>query len=368
MILKKNAGIVRKSPKFLIINPFGIGDVLFTTPVVKALKTHYPESFIGYWSNIRVKPVLKDNPDINTVFTGNRGDLKKIYRQSFLKGLRYNARLLWNIKKEHFDICLDFSLDHRYSFLAKLIGIKKRIGFNYKERGRFLTDRIDLASYEEKHVIEYYLGLLKFLDISAEDKSMVLAVSAASQAKAKSMLAAYGIKNSDLVVGIAPGAGGSWGKDASYKHWPVLNFVKFADMLINQLKAKVIILGDESERAISDTITANMINKPIDLVGRTDLEILPAIIKSCSLLVTNDGGPMHMAVALGIKSVSVFGPVSENVYGPFPSENKHAVLKRDIACRPCYKNFRLPACDKDRECLKSVSVDEVFQASCILLR
>jgi len=110
-----------------------------------------------------------------------------------------------------------------------------------------------------------------------------------------------------------------------------------------------------------------MRNKPIDLTGKTGLEILPGIIKNCNLVITNDGGPMHMAVALGVKTVSIFGPVSELVYGPFPSLNKHVVLKWDMACRPCYKNFRLPICDKDRECLKQVSVDEVFAASRALL-
>ena len=77
---------------------------------------------------------------------------------------------------------------------------------------------------------------------------------------------------------------------------------------------------------------------------------------------------MHIAVALGVKTVSVFGPVSELVYGPFPFANKHVVLKWDMACRPCYKNFRLPVCDKNRECLRSVSVDKVFQAAIALLR
>ena len=148
------------SMKFLIINPFGIGDVLFTTPVIKALKQQYPDAFIGYWSNYRVKPILESNPQINRVFALSRGDLKKIYQESFFKGLWGSVKLVWQIKKEHFDICLDFSLDHRYSLLAKIIGIQQRIGFNYKGRGRFLTKSIDLTGYQEKHVVEYYLELL----------------------------------------------------------------------------------------------------------------------------------------------------------------------------------------------------------------
>ena len=353
--------------KFLIINPFGIGDVLFTTPVVKALRKEYPDSFIGYWSNLRVSPILESNPQINKVFALSRGDLKKIYQESFFKGIWLAVKLVWKIKKEHFDICLDFSLDHRYSLLAKIIGIRQRIGFNYKGRGRFLTKCIDLAGYQEKHVVEYYLELLKFINISAQDQDLYLAVFPEAELRAKNILASAGIEENDLLIGIAPGAGGSWGKDAVCKHWPALKFAQVADRLAVEFKAKIVILGDDSESKIAEVMVHAMRNKPINLTGKTGLEVLPGIIKHCNLLVTNDGGPMHMAAALKVKTVSVFGPVSEKVYGPFPLNSEHVVLKRDMDCRPCYKNFRLPVCDKDKECLKQVSVDVVFEAAMRLL-
>ncbi|MDP2767786.1 MAG: glycosyltransferase family 9 protein [Candidatus Methanoperedens sp.] len=355
------------SMKFLIINPFGIGDVLFTTPVIQAIKGRYPDSFIGYWSNLRVKPILESNPQINKVFALSRGDLKKIYQESFFRGIWSAMILIWEIKKERFDICLDFSLDHRYSLFTKIIGIGRRIGFNYKGRGIFLSNRVEIDGYEHRHVVEYYLDLLKFLDIPVGEKNLFLAVSSSSEIKAKNVLAASGIEEKELVIGIAPGAGGSWGKDAPYKHWPALKFAQAADKLIDEFKAKVVILGDASERKIAEVMVYAMRNKPIDLTGKTGLEILPGIIKNCNLLITNDGGPMHMAVALGVKSVSVFGPVSEAVYGPYPENNNHVVLKWDMACRPCYKHFRLAACDQDRECLKQVSVEAVFAAAVRLL-
>ncbi|MFA4993005.1 MAG: glycosyltransferase family 9 protein [Candidatus Omnitrophota bacterium] len=357
----------KTDPKFLIINPFGIGDVLFTTPVIRAIKGRYPDSFIGYWSNLRVKPILESNPQINKVFALSRGDLKKIYQESFFKAVWSAIKLTREIRKERFDICLDFSLDHRYSLFAKILGIGRRIGFNYKGRGRFLSRRLDVDGYHDKHVVEYYLELLKFLDVPVSDKGLFLAVSTGGELKAKNLFAACGIEEKDLVIGIAPGAGGSWGKDAVYKHWPALKFAQLGDRLVDELKAKVVILGDESEREISEVIVHAMRNKPVDLVGKTGLEIFPGIIKNCNLVITNDGGPMHMAVALGVRSVSIFGPVSEAVYGPFPPGSEHAVLKWDIDCRPCYKNFRLPVCDKDRECLRQVDVDKVFDAAAKLL-
>ena len=91
----------------------------------------------------------------------------------------------------------------------------------------------------------------------------------------------------------------------------------------------VIILGDEPERKIAEAMIHLMRNKPIDLVGKTGLDILPGLIKNCRLLITNDGGPMHMAVALGVKTVSIFGPVDDAVYGPYPKDRNHVVLKWD---------------------------------------
>jgi lipopolysaccharide heptosyltransferase II len=353
--------------KILIINPFGIGDVLFTTPVIKALKRQYPDSFIGYWSNLRVKPILENNPQINKVFALSRGDLKKIYKESFFKGLWSALKLVGELKKERFDICLDFSLDHRYSLLAKIIGIKERVGFNYKDRGRFLTASLDIEGYHDKHAVDYYLELLKFLKVPADDKKLSLAVLLDDESKVKDIFTSAGIEETDCVIGIFPGAGGSWGKDAPLKHWPALRFAQVANKLVDKFGVKVVILGDESERKIAEVIVCAMVTKPIDLVGKTGLEILPAVIKNCNLLITNDGGPMHMAAALGVKSVSVFGPVSEIVYGPYPASSRHLVVKADIGCRPCYRNFRLEVCQQDRECLKQVSVEEVFSAVSRLL-
>jgi ADP-heptose:LPS heptosyltransferase len=120
------------------------------------------------------------------------------------------------------------------------------------------------------------------------------------------------------------------------------------------------VLGDESEKDITDTMTSAMNGTAIDMTGKTSLEELMAFIGSVNLLVTNDGGPLHIASALGVKTVSIFGPVDEKVYGPYPASRLHKVIKHDIECRPCYNNFRIGLCERERECINSISVDEVF--------
>ena len=103
-------------------------------------------------------------------------------------------------------------------------------------------------------------------------------------------------------------------------------------------------------------------NNIIDMTGRLSLEEFAAMIRELKLLICNDGGPLHMAVALGANTVSVFGPVDEKIYGPYPASVKHVVVSRtDVPCRPCYRKFKYADCDK-RECLEKISVNDVLAA------
>ena len=358
MIIKKD--LIRDSKRILIINPFGIGDLLFTTPLIRALKANYPDCFIGYWCNERAKVILENNNNIDKIFPLSRGDIKKLYKKSWILGFKSFLKLFFGIKECKFDTSFDLSLDHRYGLISKLAGVKERIGYNYKNRGRFLTKKGALEGYHDKHAIEYYSSLLDYIGITVKNKNMELPLSEKALKEADELFSVFGIKNEDLLVGIAPGAGGSWGKDAIYKHWPVLRFAKIADKLAVDFKAKVILLGDNTEMPLAEEIANACENKPINLIGKTGLDTLAAIIKKLNLLISNDGGPMHMAIALGVKTVALFGPVDEKVYGPYPESKDHVVLTVAVECRPCYNNFRLPVCSMNRKCLDGITVEEVY--------
>lgn len=355
--------------KILIINPFGIGDVLFTTPVLSAIKDACPDTIIGYWCNERVKDILKNNKNIDKIFALSRGDIKKIYNKSRLEGIFKGIALYKSIKKERFDVSLDFSLDHRYGFISKLAGIKKRIGFNYKNRGRFLTDKITIDGYAQKHVVEYYLELLDFIGIKPKTKNLDLYVSDIDRVNCKDILASYSINDKGLIIGIAPGGGASWGKDAAIKRWPAIKFAQLADKISKDFAAQILLLGDESDRPIIDIIVKTATYPVIDLAGKTSLAELIGIINNVEILIANDGGPLHIAVALGKKTVSFFGPVDPKVYGPYPADAKrHIVLRKELECSPCYSGFRLSGCLKNRECLEKIDIQEAVSAVASLLK
>ena len=348
--------------KILIINPFGIGDCLFTTPLVHSLKQAYPDSKITYLTNRRSAGVLVNNPHIENVIIYERDEFDSIKRKSFIKWLRSNLSFIAKLRAGYFDTAFDFSLNAQYGFFSWFAGIKTRIGYDFKKRGRFLTKKIPLLGYRQKHVIEYYDDLLSFVGIKALFQKPEIYPSQGDLQAAEELLLKNGVQKGDLAVGIIPGAGRSWGKEAYFKHWSADGFAEVADKVVEKYGAKIIIMGDLKEKEISASVLHGMKNKALDLTGATTLGLFAAILSKLALVITNDGGPLHMAVAVGAKTVSIFGPVDEHVYGPYPPSSEHIVVKQDLICRPCYNNFRLASCIGERMCLRNINAIDVFTA------
>jgi ADP-heptose:LPS heptosyltransferase len=117
-------------------------------------------------------------------------------------------------------------------------------------------------------------------------------------------------------------------------------------------------MGDQQEKELSQQVTLQCPYPIFDAVGQTSLLQMAALLQLCRLAIVNDGGPLHIAVAAGVKTASIFGPVDPVVYGPYPSEG-HIVIKKGLACQPCYRQFRKADCSH-LSCLRDLSVEEVF--------
>lgn len=348
--------------RVLFINPFGIGDCLFTTPLVRAIKKTWPDSFLGFWCNERVAELLKPNPDIDVVWGLSRGDIKRKYGNFSFRAFKSWANLYKEIKKGRFDISLDFSLDSRYGFMAELAGIRERIGFDYKGRGRLLKRKIEISGYNDKHIVEYYLQLLEFLNIKSQDPRLELFISGESASWAENFLKKEVSGKPERFFGICPGAGESWGKDAGFKRLEPGKFSDVCNKVIDKFKFKVLIFGNRQDERACDEVYSGIKNKSSVLKIYPDFTLsqFSALLARCNLLLTNDGGPLHMAVALGIKTVSIFGPVSEIVYGPYPASENHIVIKAKVECRPCYRNFRFSKCEQGKQCLSDIKSEDIF--------
>jgi len=355
--------------KILIFNPFGIGDVLFSMPLVRNLKENIPGLSIHYLCNKRVFPLLKNYPLLDKVFIFEKDEWRDALKKSKLDFFRKAVSFFKEIKNENYDVVFDLSLNSQYGFFFAMSGIKKRIGFNFKNRGRFLTDKIDIAyGYSDKHVASYHLELLRFLNITPKDYKFELFVPGDLLEKAKTALWEHGVAQDDLLVAVCPGAGDSWGDSAYFKRWPQENFLELCKRLAENQKIKILLFGSKPEAGTCSYISDKLKGIVIDLSGKISLEEFCAAISMCNLVITNDGGPFHIAQALSRNAIVLFGPVDEKVYGAYPLTDSCVVFAKHISCRPCYKSFKFSGCNSDKQCLREIGVDEVFIAAKSLLK
>lgn len=348
------------NPKILIINPYGIGDVLFTIPLVRNLKHHFPQSVISYLSNRRCSQFLQHYSYIDKVFVYERDEFKSLLSKSFFSFLKESRQLFDSIRNSKFDYVIDFSLNGSFSFLSWINGIPKRIGFNYKNRSPYLTKKIPLSGYESKHVVEYYLSILDYWSLPVMDRHLDIPVSTEAEAWVKQQMKERGVSLTQLRIGLVPGGGASWGKDAHYKRWRAENYAKLADKMVEKLKAQIILMGSLEEKDISRRIVELAKHKIVDFSAETSILQLAHLFQSCSAVVVNDGGPLHLAVASGTKTVSIFGPVDPVVYGPYPLSRDHRVVVADVVCRPCYRQFRRAQCSHI-SCLNLITTEDVLR-------
>lgn len=353
--------------RILVANIFGIGDVLFTTPLIASLKKEIAGVEIDYLCNARTKAAVECDPDVDRIFVYEKDDLVDLWKKSKAGCLKSLYALFMDIKRRKYDAVFDFTLSREFGFFFTLAGIPKRIGLNYKKRGVFLTDKFAFSGFAGRHVVEYYLDLLKSLDVSPSMNRIQLVPDEKLREWATAYLRERGAGEGPCVA-VVPGGGASWGTHASRKRWSPEGFSRAADILTGAGVAAVI-LGDASETDLCRKTAGMMSAKPLAVENGLKLDEYIALLSACDLILCNDGGPLHVAVALGVKTVSIFGPVDDKVYGPYPpSAGNRVITAAEIPCRPCYGRFRLPECEYDNRCLTDIDPERVADACMEQLR
>ena len=356
---------MRRTFRILIVNPFGIGDVLFTTPLIRAIRRAFPQSRIAYLCNRRTERMLRQNPNLDELFVYEKDEVVCLWSSSRWRCVAYLTCFLGQIRSARFDLVLDLSLGERYSLILALLGITRRIGFNYRRRGRFLTDTLPIDGYHDAHVVEYYTDLLEFMGVHLIEPWLELKVSEEDKEWALGWLREHHLVGKSPIVGIVPAGGVSWGIDAPFRRWSFEGFAAVGDALVKRWGAKVILFGEASDIASCRTVARLMCHPVIDISGQTSLGQFVSLLGRLDLVVCNDGGPLHLAVSQRVSTVSIFGPVDPAVYGPYPhDETKHHVVRQEtLPCRPCYHAFKLPTCPYERGCLTTIWPEEVI-ATC----
>ncbi|VAX35111.1 ADP-heptose--lipooligosaccharide heptosyltransferase II [hydrothermal vent metagenome] len=327
----------------LVVNVNWLGDVIFSSPVFRALKKEYPQAKISCLAVPRVKDVLESISCIDEIFVY---DEKGRHRNLLAK-----SQLIAHLRKKKFDIVFLLHRSLTRALLVFLAGIPQRVGYDTKGRGGFLTHKVK-PLVGDVHRSDHYLNVIESFGIKVTDRSTEIAVSLDAQREVTEILKARGIEEDDPFIVINPG--GNW----DLKQWPPENFTELIKRIIEELNIKVVISGASKDIDLTNKIIDPLMNKPIVLTGQTDLKQAMALMKQSRLVISADSGPLHLANSLGTDIISIFGPTRPEITGPRGKGNK-TILQEDVGCnqKACY-HLKCPK----NICMQAVTVEKVFDA------
>ncbi len=324
--------------RILIVNVNWLGDTLFVTPFIRAVRESNPASHIAVLTHPRCQEVLTGNPHINEIILHDE------------KHLLAKFSLISQLKDRKFDTAFILRKSLSRTMLLFLSKIPTRIGYDNKRSGFLLSKRVPVPE-KSLHKVEYFLGLAKAAGIDSKNKNYEFFVSEQDKERADVILGREKIKTNEDFVVINPG--GNW----DLKRWPAENFTEFGDEIFTRLGTKVVLTGAEKDISLCEHISDAMKNKPALLCGKTDLKTLGAVFERAKWVISNDSGPMHIAVAVKTPVIALFGPTSPEVTGPY-GDSRYKILHKSVDCEiPCYNL----SC-KDNRCMVSISVEDVLGA------
>ncbi|MBI4556689.1 MAG: lipopolysaccharide heptosyltransferase II [Candidatus Hydrogenedentes bacterium] len=330
----------------LVLLPNWIGDVVMCTPALRALRRQFPEAVITVAGRAAACELVRGLPGIE-----REAVLPK--RNPLTGWLDCAGRL----RPMRFDLAVVFPHSFRAALVARLSGAPHRLGYARDRRTFLLTDAMPAYKVDGRiqpiYMAQEYLGLVR--SIGCEDDGQGLEL-CADEAIVSDI--ASGLEGSRPLVGIAPGA--AFGPS---KLWPLERYAAVADRLSLEAGARCVLLTGPGEERIRDAVLA-AVKGPLPLTDDRPLSIarLKALISRLDLLVCNDSGPRHIAVAFNVPTVCLMGPTSP-AYSTGPYE-RGALLRVDVYCGPCQK----PVCATDHRCMHRISVDWVVKSAIRAMR
>jgi heptosyltransferase-2 len=327
----------------LVFAPSWIGDAVMSLGAVRVLRRERPEACIV----VLVRPSLAglyegvDEVDATLDYDPREADRG-------LRGLRSAAR---RIRSEGFDACLLLPNAFRAAAFARLAGIPERWGYATESRGFLLTRKVPPAPRPfGRHQAYYYLELMSGLGFRSSTPDVSLKASEPDGKRARALLVAEGWDGKTTLVGVHPGA-----TNSRSKIWRASRFGEVMEKLGASMGARVVILGGPSESALAKDVRAALDEPPLMLQGKTSIGELIGVLAELSLFLSNDSGPMHLAAALGVPTLAVFGPTDPSETAPLGPRAKF--VREPVECSPClYRD-----CPIDHRCMERVAVGRVYE-------
>lgn len=320
-----------------------VGDAVMALPALESVKENFPECHLTVVGRPWIIPLLEGHPAVDHIIPiEKRGRIPA----DLFEVLRVASR----VRRLGFDLALLFQNAFEAALIARLGGVGLRVGYNTDGRRWLLSHAVVRdKTLENKHQVEYYLELLRAMGWTAESRDPRLYVAERDRESAHALFVRHGVGKNDFLLGLSPGA--AFGPA---KRWPAERFAAVGDRAVDTWGARVLILGSKGERPIGGQVESTMKHAPINLCGETSLGEVMSLTRRCGMFVTNDSGLMHIAAALRVPTVAVFGSTDPVATGP--RSPKARVVRCDTDCSPCLK----AVCPGDFRCMLDIGADQVW--------
>jgi len=326
-----------------------IGDVVMTLPAVAAIRQTWPRARIFVLAKPWVAEVYRISPDVDEIIP-----FEEPGRHAGVAG---KWRLAGELRSYGFDCAILLQNAIEAAILTHLAGIPLRAGYNSDGRGLLLTHSVRRTpAIKEVHQIDYYREMVRALGCATAGRDVHLRPGKDYDETATRLLPQFGLREDSPLIGIAPGA--AYGPA---KKWFPERFAAVADRLIDATGAQAVLFGSAGDKESTTTVARSARHTVVDIAGKTNLKEAMALIARCTLFLSNDSGLMHVAGALGIPTIAIFG--STNPATTSPVGEKSVVIHHDVPCSPCLK----PVCPTDFRCMEMIGADEVYAAARKLL-
>lgn len=359
--LYSRTGASRVPRSLLLIRPDHLGDVLFLTPALHGLRRALPEARITLLVGPWCREVVRHNPDLDAVITCPFPGFERQPKTNLLAPYRLLLLQARELACRDYDAAVVLRFDHWWgAWLAAAAGIPRRIGYDRPETRPFLTHALPYVPGH--HEVRQNAKLLATLAGGLADPpgSLRYRITPDDRAWAIAWLASAGITQDHRLVAIHPGAG------AVVKQWPAAAWATVANALA-ELGARIVLTGGSGELALTAAISDQLASPPLDAAGKTTLGQLAALYERCAVVLGSDSGPLHLAVAVGVRTVHLYGPVPAAEFGPWGNPADHVVLTTPWACAPCHRlDWPADALAK-HACIAAIQPEDVLQVAVDLL-
>ena len=340
--------------KIAIVKLSAIGDVVHALPVASALRTRYPQAHLAWIVGGKGRAILEGHPALDEIITFDKARWMSEfpYPHRTLSVLWRIGRFAHLLRTANFDLVIDLQGLMKSGVLTWLTGAGVRIGFSSdrcREAANARFTNCHVTPLEgDVHIVDQYLSLVRGLEIDTRLKQFKIHIPESDRTYIHDFLHKHQVAEDTLLVVINPGAGWEtkcWGED---------NFARLADMITSEIGGLVMFLWGPSELPLVKSIQKKMC-QPSLRACPTSLKQSMALMERAHLFIAGDTGPLHIAAALGIPCVGIFGPTSPERNGPYGQN--HKVIQTDVPCRSCYRRF----CTS-KECMESIQADKILEA------